>query len=390
MISPHLARPGFLRDQAILLLLLLWAFLVSCTALSSMDIWWHLRTGQLMLERGSVPLSDWYTYTDPDRPWTDLHWGFQLLVVVLHRLGGVSLLIIKALCVAVAVLFGWLAVRRAPPDECHALCWIPAIVCVSGRSLVRPEMLSLVLLGVSLWMVSRAPTCRTALRWLPLVLLVWVNCHGLFVLGLVVFACLAIDVFMPLRFRGPLRLAEPSATGVDRATVVRMAAVCVAACLANPYFEEGALFPLQLYHKFSVDRALYAGVGEFQRPIEFVRRYGLFSNVYLVSEAALWLATALSFVPAIRQRRLSLTRLLMFAAFSHLAWIASRNTGVFALVSAVVLSSNLGEGRVVRDPTVGIARYGRCASAIVLVALSVGHHRPLGKSWRRRPVFFAA
>src|SRR5437763_573731 len=52
---------------------LLLVFLVGCVEIEDGDIWWHLRTGQLMLERGEIPHTDWFTYTNPDSPWIDLH-----------------------------------------------------------------------------------------------------------------------------------------------------------------------------------------------------------------------------------------------------------------------------------------------------------------------------
>ena len=60
--------------------LLLLVFLLGCHDIGNGDIWWHLKTGQLIWETGGVPRTDWYTYTNPDAEWIDLHWGFQLIV----------------------------------------------------------------------------------------------------------------------------------------------------------------------------------------------------------------------------------------------------------------------------------------------------------------------
>ena len=72
------------------------------------------------------------------------------------------------------------------------------------------------------------------------------------------------------------------------------------ACLANPYFEEGAFFPLTLYRKFSVDYDFYSVyIGEFRPPINFLKEQirrgkpleGL-TNVYLLSETIVWCIAA--------------------------------------------------------------------------------------------------
>ena len=65
----------------------MWLFLACCFPLTDTDLWWHLKTGQLILAEGRLPQVDWYTYTDFDKPWIDLHWGFQLLVTALYGRG---------------------------------------------------------------------------------------------------------------------------------------------------------------------------------------------------------------------------------------------------------------------------------------------------------------
>src|SRR5262249_11348367 len=45
----------------------------------------------------------------------------------------------------------------------------------------------------------------------------------------------------------------------------------------------------------------------------------------------------------IRRQRWSVMRILLFAGFSHLAWKATRNSNIFALVAGFVACENLGE-----------------------------------------------
>ena len=354
----------------IVLLLLIWTVLSCCTEMANMDIWWHLKTGELILERGSVPWADWYTYTDPGRPWTDLHWGFQLLAVSLYRLGGVPLLVLsKAFCAGLAVWTGWRSVPDGSP-EWKAICWMPAVICISGRSIVRPEMLTTVFLALSLFLGVQAAERPKLLRWFPLLMLVWVNCHALFVLGLVVLGCLVIECIVPLRLRRKLD-AEAKAKLTLR-TAGGMLVASLALCFVNPYLDQGVLFPLELFRKFSSDHELYSSIGEFQRPADFIRQHGVFSNVYVLALVVLWLMTAMSFLFAMLGRRLSLFRLLVFAAFSYLAIQASRNTNLFAVAAASVLTANVGRlTETSRDQNAlrSLARWSVCA---VLIALCVG------------------
>lgn len=328
----------------------LFAGLLVCTFVSLVfplfdtDFWWHLKTGEMILESGQVPQKDWFTFTDNDKPWIDLHWGFQVLITLLYRLGGSDLVVLtKAATITAAVGIAWQASGRALPAWLKAPLWFLPVVAISGRGYERPEMLSQLYLATWLFVAFQAHM-RPKLVWLlPVVQLVWVNSHALFVLGLVVGALFVVDWLARNMAQGRFRL-EPAPAAPDARTLIRVGGLVALACFASPYFEEGALFPLTLYRKFNVEQAFYSvNIGEFQQPIQYVRRYG-FRNIYLLAEIGVWLLTCASFVwVMLRHRRWSLLRLGLFAAFSHLAWEMTRNTNIFSLVSGAVMCANIGD-----------------------------------------------
>ncbi len=338
---PHASRlPVELR---FLSLLLIWTFLVACFPLRNMDIWWHLRTGQLILERGTVPYFDWFTFIDYDRPWIDLHWGFQILVTWLYRWGGVDLLVLtKSFCLALTIGVAWYASGRSLPACWKVLCWVLPVICLSGRSVVRPEMLSLLYLAVWMYVISRLPSHPRLIYLIPIITLLWVNSHALFVLGLVVSGIFVLDYLIRLRAQGRFGIDAPS-DSLSAVTLIRAGILTVIACFLNPYFEQGVLFPLTLYEKFSVDQAFYSvRVGEFQRPLDFIRQHGL-GNLFLLSQVLLAILTFCSFIPLLLSRRVNPFRILLFIAFTHLALKASRNTAIFALISGMILCDNLSD-----------------------------------------------
>jgi hypothetical protein len=50
------------REKFMLLSSLLTAaFVWSCSPMQGFDIWWHLKTGQLILDQRMLPFVDWYT-----------------------------------------------------------------------------------------------------------------------------------------------------------------------------------------------------------------------------------------------------------------------------------------------------------------------------------------
>jgi hypothetical protein len=329
-------------DRLLFVAVLGWMFLACVFPLVDTDIWWHLRTGELILERGELPYSDWFTFTDAERPWIDLHWGFQLLVALLHRVGGTDAIILfKAAVITLAVAVSWNAAGERLPAWVKAAVWLFPAIAISGRAFERPEILTQLFLATWLWIIHRLPNRPRLIWWLPPLQIVWVNCHSLFVLGLVVGACWVADRVLRTWANGRLGLAPPEQE--PEPLVIQLAVLAaVVASFVNPYFEVGAVFPVEVFRKFTTDQQLYSSIGEFQQPIEFVRRYG-FGNVFLLAEIGMWCVATVSFVALARQRRWSPFRLLLFAAFSHLAWKASRNTNIFSIVTAVVTLANLDE-----------------------------------------------
>ena len=65
------------------------AFALGCQELFDGDVWWHLRAGQWILENRKVPILDPFTFTSADRPWIDLQWLFEVILVLAYAAGGV-------------------------------------------------------------------------------------------------------------------------------------------------------------------------------------------------------------------------------------------------------------------------------------------------------------
>lgn len=341
---------------------LMLTFLVGCVQIEDPDIWWHLRTGQLIFERGEIPRTDWFTYSNPNSPWIDLHWGFQIIAAALWSLGGaVALVVFKSLLGTATFAIALLAARRGWPAWQSVACWLPSVLIYSGRNLVRPEMFTFLFLAAELAIVFHARR-RPRLSWLlPAIQILWINMHGLFVLGLVVWFCfLAGEIMRAIQaWRRPAKKRRTShggrleEIGTDPAQPpwglwLAVSGLMLAASLINPYGLEGALFPFTLLRRIQgVDHAFYSQFsGEFRGFREFVAIYGVapvFGNLTMVSTVALFVFGVFSFVPQLLCRRLPLDRALLFAAFAYLAWQANRNGVLFALVGGVVLRANVGE-----------------------------------------------
>jgi hypothetical protein len=151
------------------------------------DFWWHLRSGQLIMDAGSLLHTDPFTYTVSSHVWTMHEWLTEVLFAALYRGGGL------AAVVAVLSIVSWLGVvcifMRARLDRPGPLALGGGIVIavLAGYPIWGPraQMITFALACLTLWLVERhlRRGGRAVLVLLP-VFLVWSNLHSGFVIGL--------------------------------------------------------------------------------------------------------------------------------------------------------------------------------------------------------------
>ncbi len=237
--------------------------------LSNTDTWWHLAAGRWIVTHGTVPHLDTLSWTVPDHPWINVQWLFDVIIYGIYTLGGPTLLVVSsAMAYAAAIALMLVNVRRhVGPVTAAVLCaW--AVVVSQERFEIRPEMVSYLLLSVMLWLYATGRVPNSKRLWLiPAVMLLWANCHSLFVLGVVIIisqmvGSLITDLSMfPSGWRRPV---EPAV----RRQVLTTGAVGLAATLINPFFIKGATFPFKLMSRINGDNPVFRSIGEFRRPFE--------------------------------------------------------------------------------------------------------------------------
>jgi hypothetical protein len=333
MTSPHRAGQAIKTSRAERLLaaeLGALAFLLGCYELFDPDIWWHLRSGQWILEHHRVPFLDVFTFSSSDLVWVDLHWGFQVALALAYALAGVTGMILLASAAGCAAVLIAITAREPNwPRSVAALCWLPALALMAMRFDPRPEMFSLVYLACFLAVLVRVDQ-RPLLAWfLPFVQVLWVNTHGLFVLGPIVLGCYLVEC--------AARTWQPSENTLDNTTpkmrplwqyLLPVAAAVAVACLLNPYGMRGAMFPLELFPKISDPASPYkAYVDEFmslQRVMLDQKRGGTGVHPQVRTQIFLLLLLPWSFVlPAAWERwRMSSGESEGAGAKRNIAWLS--------------------------------------------------------------------
>ena len=82
-------------------LMITFALLMAVEKVHNNDIWWHLKTGQWILETGTIPDTDPFTFATPGAAWTPHYWLSDVLFATVFGVGGLGgLTLFKALIVA--------------------------------------------------------------------------------------------------------------------------------------------------------------------------------------------------------------------------------------------------------------------------------------------------
>jgi tetratricopeptide (TPR) repeat protein len=355
-------------------------FLLGVFPLKDTDFWWHLKAGDLIRQTGEVPRFDTFTYGADKHPWIDLHWGFQVALSWGYQQGGVVFLnVIKCAITCLAVFLLITARKRDWPVWVMLLVWLPALLVLSGRMYIRPETISLLYLAMVLAILFRWDRKPWLAFALPVVQLFWVNSHGLFVLEPIMMIFALID-----------EAVRPGSFAAERRgwwkMILGATALTALACFCNPYGLAGAFYPLQLQETMR-NPIFRDTIMELEPLTSFIKKVG-FDNLLMKIHLATFALGGLSFLLPIvwgasvglidlarknvpqpvdlpkgkRKRESSkskkgkkvpndaldawspfLFRGLLFAFFSGLSLLATRNSHQFAAVVGTVTAWNFGE-----------------------------------------------
>jgi hypothetical protein len=185
-----------------------------------------------MMEHLQFMDTDVFTYTTAGEPLINLSWLYQLQVYGMWKIGGYGGLALWQIFIALAVFLVqfWRMKLRAMGSGVVSVLLFVLLLQIENRFNYRPELLTWLYLSIFFLILERNDRKpETGLFLLPLIMLLWVNSHSLFILGLVVVTAYGISWIIERKL------------SANRA---RWLGATLAIPLFNPYGMNGALFPL--------------------------------------------------------------------------------------------------------------------------------------------------
>ena len=274
------------------------------------DLGRHLTIGEYILARGSIPTRDLFSYTLAGAALTPHEWLSQVIFAGANHLGGLDgVVIFSALLIAVTFSLVYRQCYQRSQLALVSLGWaILGAATASLHWIARPHLFTLLMALLWVGELERIRLGDRRRRWvLPILMLVWANLHGGFLVGFVILGIYLISFQFSVTNK-----------------LFTMGVISGLATLINP-----------------------VGWRLWETSVGFLRNRYLVGHTaeYLppdFHQASAWpflmmIALSILFLGLNRDRKV-LTHILLLAAWTVMGLYSARNVPLYAVISAPILA----------------------------------------------------
>ena len=316
---------------------------LSVKLLNDAGIGWHIRTGQLILSTHEIPRVDPFS-TQIRLEWFAWEWLYDIAVGKLETWCGLNG-VVWLTAVLIAAAFAWvfrLAFKRGTNLVPALVLTLLAMSASMIHFLARPHVLSWLLALIWFWILdareSEAPKSGRRVWLLPVLMLIWVNVHGGFLLGFVMLAIYwlgSLWAWLSLKDSRIEESLQKIAAGKRTRDLTLVGLVSALASLVNPH---GWRLHEHIY-SYLTNRFFMDHIDEFQSPNFHGVAQKCFLLLLLISIAAI----------AASGKKLPLSHVLLAAFAIYAALYASRNIPVSSILLVLIAGPLM--------PPLGFARF---------------------------------
>ncbi len=234
----------------ILLLFFVFSFLFRSDTSFDQDLGRHLKLGEIIVNTWGIPKTNLFSYTNPNFPFVNTHWLFEVMVFEFNQTIGLQwMLILKIILILLSV---WLTIKTIPKENRVLLLPIGFIFLhvLRERLELRPEIFSFLFTAITLYILEKFTSKQVSsdrgtnvlnirlVFALPIIQLIWVNTHIYFFIGLMLQAIFILHLFYQ-----KLR-SHPRGAHTKFLNIIFMLSVIVS--FINPNGLQGLLYPLNV------------------------------------------------------------------------------------------------------------------------------------------------
>ncbi len=345
-------------NRLIFWLTVLLIFIMAARISIDSDTWWHLRAGAWIVEHRQLPISDPFSFTRQNIEWRYPGWLVEVpMYWIYSRFGPGGLNLWTALLIAIT--FGFVYQTADGKPLLRAFVIILAAIASAVYWSARPHLVTLLFTSITIFILeheNRHPNKQT-LRWvaigLPLIMLIWVNCHGGFLIGFIIWGIYLTGTGILILRERLLFQAENQEQLAFEArestnTVNRIKGLLIAGIgmfllgMVNPLGLKIYLYPFQTV----TIKSLQNFIEEWQSP-----------NFHWIStQPFIWLLILLISGLGLSHKKLKFTDFILISIFLYLALLAGRNLALFAVVISPLILRYLNEIQLPRTDISGYLR----------------------------------
>lgn len=315
----------FLSSRRLLVLVfMLVIFAGAVRSVTDPDFWWHLKTGQHIVQSGGIPHADIYSTTFFGKEWVTHEWLSEVFIFEIYRflgLGGLTL--VFSLIITAGF---WIAYQRSARRAGHP--YIPGFALILGGLTaaptwgVRPQMFTFLFASIYVAVLGKYAEDEKSrtLWWLVPLMVVWVNVHAGFAFG----PALMILTIAGLVLEGVISRADSFAVIWRRVRpLVLVGLLCGAAIMINPHGARMYMYPFETLRS----HAMMKYIEEWLSP----------NFQELMFQPLILMIFATFSVLALSSKRLRLLDLFLLLATTAGALRSARNIPFFVLVAMPLL-----------------------------------------------------
>jgi hypothetical protein len=202
------------------------------------DFWWHITIGKEILTSRAIPTVDIYSFTQAGQPYLSyqMFWLMEVILYSVYRLGGPALVVFFQ-SVLVTTAYGIIFLISKHVSNSWRIAAI-SVIFAAALGLndwnVRPQGITFLLASLILLAIYEY---RSKPRWgwlvlIPISMLVWVNSHGTFIIGIAL-----VGIWWGQEIWTAIKKLIRHEKDIDWKTVYIPGIVCFVStvvCLANP------------------------------------------------------------------------------------------------------------------------------------------------------------
>jgi hypothetical protein len=239
-------RAGTSFLAVLVMLLIGWQFALVGSGLNDPDIWWHLRNAQYLFQTHQLPIHDMYSFTVGGHYWVSHEWLSEIPYYLAYGAFGLPALKVLPFLLLdlIFLLLLYLCYQESRNFKASVVACLFSTMLATVSFGPRTILFGYVYLVILLIILQRFRQRGDGPLWLlPPLFCLWINTHGSWSLGLILFALIGISGLVGGTWG---RIESTRWTPAQLRKLITVGAASLAALFINPFGWRLVFYPLDL------------------------------------------------------------------------------------------------------------------------------------------------